>query len=722
MPSLPDFAPNPLTETLDSVEAAGKICHALLAETPDNVICLQLMGIVECKLGHPAQAEIWFQKSLALKPDSAEILCSYALTFMMRGEFARAIPLLKRATDIKPDFTLAFHHLGNAYKESGIIAEAVRTYERVLALKPDDVEILHNLAIIAKDQGRLPEAKAYYKRAIAKDPSNPFCINNLGIIFYMMGDYGRAVICYRKALELKPDYPEALNNLSVLAGETGAFVQELDYSKQALALRPEYPEALNNLGNALRHTGKLEEAIEAFRHAIRLNETDPEIQHNLSAALLAAGEFDEGWSLFEIRWKTKDLRHVYRKYPQPLWHGEAAEGRVLFIHYEQGLGDTLQFCRYAPMAAARGLRVIMEVQQPLVRLIKSLDGVETVMARPEKPPAFDFYCPMMSLPQAMQTRLETIPDTAPYLMADEKEVLEWRKRLEPLVFGKPRVGLVWAGSGRLHSPCLAMTDRRRSIAPEMLEPFVKNENIHFFSLQKDGPKAPEALGLIDLMDGCNDFADTAALIANLDLVITVDTAVAHLAGALGKPVWLMNRFDSCWRWPRRRDTTPWYFHHAPVPSTQSRRLEKRHCPHSCGACSRSKKSKLQFCLKLNISTLLKGHPAPSEIPTMLSSQPNLPPGQCQRFSTRDKNSFLCFIVLNNALKLQSLYGNLLPKAAVLRLYYLDVRGKKPYINTGFDVADEPSHLWGDSLCPSCFCPQGEGRSLLNNHKLFEKLV
>jgi Flp pilus assembly protein TadD len=558
VPSLRDFAHNTFTETPDSVEAVGKICRAFLAKTPDNVTCLHTLGIVESKLGHPAQAEIWFQKSLALKPDSAEILCSYALSFMMRREFVKAISLLKRATDIKPDYAPAFFHLGNAYKDSGIIAEAVRTYERALALEPDYAQVLNNLGIIAKDQVRLPEAKAYYERAIAQDPLNPFYINNLGVVFYMMGDYGKAVICHKKCLELKPDFPEALSNLSLLARETGAFEQAIIYCMQALVLRPQYPEALNNLGNALKDSGKLEEAIEAYRHAIRLNETDPEIQHNLSMALLATGKFEEGWPLLEVRWKTQHLKHVYRKYPQPLWHGEAAEGRVLFIHHEQGMGDTLQFCRYTSMAAARGLRVIMEVQQPLVRLIKSLDGVEIVIAHPEKPPVFDFHCPMMSLPWAMQTRLETIPDTTPYLKADEKEVSAWRKRLEPLVSNKLRVGLVWAGSPRHHSPSLAMTDRRRSITPEMLEPLVKNKNIHFFSLQKDGPKAPEALGLIDLMDECNDFEDTAALIANLDLVITVDTAVGHLAGALGKSVWLMNRFDSCWRWPRDRETTPWY--------------------------------------------------------------------------------------------------------------------------------------------------------------------
>lgn len=556
--SLPGFALNPIDETRDRVEEAGRICRALLAETPDNATYLQLMGIIECKLGRPAESEIWFRKSLALSPDSPEILCSYALAIIMQEEFARAIPLLKRAIEIEPDFTTAFHHLGNAYKESGNIAEAVSAYEKVLVLKPDDTEMLYNLAVIAKDRGRLPEARAYCERGIALDPSNPFWIICLGVIYYMMGDYGRAVICYRKALELKPGCPEALSNLSVLADEMGASEQALDYSRQALALQPEYPEGLNNLGNALKAAGKLEEAVEVLRRAVRLNETDPEIQYNLSITLLAAGNFEEGWPLYETRWQTRHLKHLHRKYPQPLWHGEAAEGRVLFIHHEQGMGDTLQFCRYAPMATARGLRVVMEVQQPLVRLIKSLEGVETVTARPEEPAAFDFHCPMMSLPRVMQTRLETIPDTAPYLTADEKEVLEWRKRLEPLASGKPRVGLVWAGSTRLHSPSLAMIDRRRSIAPEMLAPIVKNKNIHFFSLQKDGLKAPEALGLIDLMDECNDFMDTAALIANLDLVVTVDTAVAHLAGALGKPVWVMNRFDSCWRWQRGRETTPWY--------------------------------------------------------------------------------------------------------------------------------------------------------------------
>ncbi|MDR3566905.1 MAG: tetratricopeptide repeat protein [Syntrophobacteraceae bacterium] len=548
---------DPLSETRDRLEEAGRICRSVLDKTPDDLTYLHLMGIIECKLNRFAQARTWFRKSLALNPDSPEILCSYALCLITGKDFEGAIPLLARAVRIKPDFTLALQHLGDSYKENGNLAEAYRIYERLLALKPDDRQILYDLALIAKELGNLPAALAYSKRAVDREPSNPFCINNLGIICYMLGDYGKALACYRLALELHPDYPEALSNLSILLNEMGAFEQALALSRRALELRPPYPEALNNLALSLMGAGRLKEAIEALRSAAKIKETDPETQYNLSVALLAAEEFEEGWRLFEARWKTGPLKDSHRKYPRPLWRGEPAKDRILFIHPEQGLGDTIQFCRYATVAASLGLRVVMQVQPPLVRLLQSLDGVEVTDCR--EPAEFDFHCPMMSLPLAMQTGLKTIPERRPYLTADELEIVEWRERIAPLSTAKPRVGLVWAGSARLHSPSLGLTDRRRSIAPEMLAPLVTdNKDIHFFSLQKDGLKAPQALGLIDLMDECIDFADTAALIANLDLVITVDTAVAHLAGALGAPVWVMNRFDSCWRWQRQRETTPWY--------------------------------------------------------------------------------------------------------------------------------------------------------------------
>ncbi|MEN6621037.1 MAG: glycosyltransferase family 9 protein, partial [Smithella sp.] len=265
---------------------------------------------------------------------------------------------------------------------------------------------------------------------------------------------------------------------------------------------------------------------------------------------------DEGWRQYEWRWQATHLKRYDT--PKPLWQGEAAVGRILLIQSEQGFGDTLQFCRYASLAAAKGLRVVLEVQPALVRLMKSLSGIERVIPMGQPLPDFDFYCPTMSLPTAFNTRVETIPSDVPYLFAAPEAVNSWKNRLPESSKKMLKVGLVWAGSSRTNSIELVSVDHRRSINPELLAPLMDVDGIQFFSLQKLGPSAPKEFGLVDMTAECRDFADTAALIANLDLVISVDTAVAHLAGALGKPVWILNRFDSCWRWMETREDSPWY--------------------------------------------------------------------------------------------------------------------------------------------------------------------
>jgi hypothetical protein len=280
-------------------------------------------------------------------------------------------------------------------------------------------------------------------------------------------------------------------------------------------------------------------------------------------ALLADGDFAAGWREYEWRLKKPQRITSVRPFLQPQWHGEAAEGRRLLIHPEQGYGDTLQFCRFAALATARGFHVTLEVQRPLVRLLQSLGGVAQVVGRGDELPEFDVHCPIMSLPLALGTTLETIPAAPAYLHANVQQVARWRRRLavmEPIHDRRTaRIGLVWAGSPRLNSPRATAVDRRRSMPPDRWAPLFEIKGLAFFSLQKDGPSAGGA-PIIDLMGEMDDFADTAALIANLDLVIAVDTAVAHLAAALGKPVWLLERFDSCWRWLRGRRDTPWYPH------------------------------------------------------------------------------------------------------------------------------------------------------------------
>ncbi len=361
-----------------------------------------------------------------------------------------------------------------------------------------------------------------------------------------------AVARYRRALALRPDYPEAHNDLGSALAQQGRLDEAVAHYGRALALRPDYPEAHSNLGSALADQGRLDEAVAHFRRALALKPDYPEAHSNLAMVLLAQGDMDAGWAEYEWRWKMPHAVKAARSFAQPRWRGEAAEGRTLLIHAEQGLGDTVQFCRYAPLAANRGLRVILEVQEPLVRLLRGLPGVDRVVGQGEALPPFDLHCPMLSLPLALATATESIPSAASYLHADPAQVAAWRTRLAAMGSGRLRIGLAWAGNPDLPA------DHRRSLAPDRLAPLFDLSGLHVFSLQKDGPAAPEAFPLTDLMGEVGDFADTAALVANLDLVISVDTAVAHMAAALGKPVWLLNRFDSCWRWQAGRRDSPWY--------------------------------------------------------------------------------------------------------------------------------------------------------------------
>jgi Flp pilus assembly protein TadD len=406
--------------------------------------------------------------------------------------------------------------------------------------------------------GRLDEAEGLFRQVLAVNPRHADSLHLLGVIAYQTGRHDLAADMIRKAIAINPREASLHSSLGNLLKEQGRLDEAVAYYRRAVELKPNFPEALNNLGNALRAQRRLDEAVTSYHRALELRPDDPEAHYNLAMALLARGDMPAGWEEHEWRWKTPQLAPSRRDLAQPQWRGEAAEGRTLLIHAEQGLGDTLQFCRYAPLAAARGLRVILEVQKPLMRLLGSLSGVDRLAALGEATPQFDLHCPMLSMPLALGTTITTIPGDVPYLRADAAQVAIWRTRLAALENCGPRIGLVWAGNPRKHLLAAAAIGRQRSIAPDRLAPLFELPGLHFFSLQKDGPTAPAHFPLIDFMDEMEDFADTAALIANLDLIISVDTAAAHLAAAMGKPVWLLNCFDPCWRWLVGRRDSPWY--------------------------------------------------------------------------------------------------------------------------------------------------------------------
>lgn len=550
------------------------------------------LGRVCLRRGRLDDAAAFFRRALELQPDLPETLNHLGMVLVLQNAHGEAVECFMRAVALRPNNPEACYHLGVALAGCGRQTEAEVAYRRALSLKPDYPGVLNNLGIILRDRGEAAEAVALLRKAVALQPNFPEAFNNLGMALGGKDLSEESMACFRQALALRPDYPEAIMNLANALGGCGRVAEAVQMCKRALSLRPDYPEALVNLGSFLRLQNELEESVACLRRAVELQPNCPEainnlamllndlgqlpeaislmeravslrsdhggFHRNLGMCLLTAGRFEEGWRECEWRWRCPDLAPAGPPFSQPPWRGEAAEDRVLFLYAEQGFGDTLQFCRYVPLAAARGLRITLMVQPPLMRLMKSLAGVERLLGMDQPVPPFDFQCPLLSLPLAFDTKLANIPADVPYLHPEREAVLAWKDRLPAVPPGALRVGLVWTGNVRWDSSAFGLADRNRSLAPEMLAPLWGIHGVQFYSLQKDGPSAPAEWHLIDFMDECRDFSDTAALVANLDLVVSVDTAVAHLAGAIGKPVWVLARFDCCWRWLRDREDSPWY--------------------------------------------------------------------------------------------------------------------------------------------------------------------
>jgi hypothetical protein len=385
-----------------------------------------------------------------------------------------------------------------------------------------------------RDLGRAADALASCDHALALEPAYPDAWSNRGNALSDLNEPQEAECCYRRALELAPAFADAWNNLGLT---------QIDL-------------------------GQHEAALSSYERVLEVNPDAVETHWNRALCLLQMGDFDSGWRTYEWRWARNRINASRREFAQPLWLGDfSIDGKTILLHAEQGLGDTLQFCRYAALVSKRGAKVVLEVQPELTQLLTTLDGVDQLVEEGGALPHFDCHCPLLSLPLAFGTNLTTIPARMPYLLADADATRRWRDRIDAQMDastnGKLKVGLVWAGGNRPHVAELRKNDARRSMTFGHMAPLLDVPNVQFFSLQK-GAAAQQRVGtpaerhVIDYTDALHDFADTAALVANLDLVISVDTSTAHLAGALNRPVWILNRFDTCWRWMLERSDTPWY--------------------------------------------------------------------------------------------------------------------------------------------------------------------
>jgi Tfp pilus assembly protein PilF len=438
--------------------------------------------------------------------------------------------------------------------QSGQIAEAENLCRQILAQQPRHLDALHLLSVLAAQAGQLDVAIELIGRAIAINPNVADYHSNLGELQRRSGQLDQAAASLRRALSLQPNHAVAHYNLGLIFAEREMFAEAIAAHQRALGLKPDMVPALIALGTALVRTRQFDEAGAAYRRAIELDSNSADAHWNYSLLQLRMGDYERGWENYEWRWRVRGEFTPPQSFAQPLWDGSDLRGKTILLHAEQALGDTLQFVRYVPLVAQRGGRVVLQSPPELIRVLKSLQGVDEIVAAGKPLPRFDVHCPLMSLPRLFSTRLNTIPCPIPYFCPEPQLVEQWNRRLEPYR-GQFKVGLVWAGR-QVH-----MSDGDRSIGLAQLAPLAKVGVDAFFSLQKGSPAGqspPPGMNLIDWTAELRDFADTAALIANLDLVISVDTAMAHLAGAMGKPVWVLLLYVSDWRWLLDRDDSLWY--------------------------------------------------------------------------------------------------------------------------------------------------------------------
>jgi Flp pilus assembly protein TadD len=496
-----------------------------------------------------------YARMVQRRPHSAPAHCSLGFALSRMGKFDEGVAACTRALELQPHYVEALNVLGYSLRELGKLDEAAAAFSRSLSLAPNHPETYDGLGTTLTRQGKFDQAAEALRRAIALRPEYGEAHNNLGKLLAEQGRFEEAAAAFRRAIELKPASPEPYGNLGQTLASCGQEDEAIEVYRHAIRLRPGYASAYNDLAVVLQQQGRLHEAIDLYRQAIERSPELDTVHRNLGMTLLQLGDFEQGWPEYEWRLRGKSHHTRYDSIAQRRWDGSDFAGQTLALHTEQGFGDTIQFIRYAPLAGRRGGRVILDCPRELLRLLQAAPGIaEAVTGLPL--PQFDLHCALLSLPRLFATRLETIPAQVPYLHVDSDLIGTWAGQLRACN-GRLKIGLAWAGHPEHRG------DRQRSLKLSQFAPLAKLRDVTFYSLQK-GPAAgqaenpPAGMQLVDRTAEIQDFADTAALIANLDLVLTVDTAVAHLAGAMGKPVWILLPLRADWRWLLEREDSPWY--------------------------------------------------------------------------------------------------------------------------------------------------------------------
>ncbi len=535
-------------------EQARVAYEHMLTLHPGHADAMHMLGVMAMQSTNYALAVERISVSVQANPANATAQLNLGLAYKELQRFDEALSCYQQAIHLRPGYAEAFNNRGVALHACQRLDEALVSLSQAITLKADYAQAFFNRALVLQATGRLDAALADFEKAIEIQPDYAQAWNNRGVVLQEQLRWDEAATSYVRAIAAQPDLGQAHYNLGNALRALGRFEEAIASYDAAIGLEADAAHAFNNRGLALQELQRSAQAIASYDAAIAIQANYADAYWNKAIELLLCGDFAQGWKLYEWRWKRDAFTSRKRDFAQPLWLGDAPlVGKTVLLHAEQGLGDSIQFCRYARDVQALGAHVLLEVPRPLMSLFASLEGVSQIIEKGAPLPQFDYHCPLLSLPLAFQTRLEQLPGHTPYLASTVPQRNRWQRRLGPRT--KPRVGLVWSGNA------LDKNDLQRSMRLQDLLPYLSSD-FEFICLQKE--MRPVDQHLIQTSQirffgaQIEDFSDTAALCDLVDLVISVDTSVAHLAGALGKPTWILLPYTPDWRWMLHRDDSPWY--------------------------------------------------------------------------------------------------------------------------------------------------------------------
>jgi len=534
---------------------AEKLAMDMTKQFPDFLFGWRALGIILIKNKKFKEAIIVNKKIIDKSPEDHEAYFNIANCLREQGNFKQAEDYYKKTVSINPNYSLAFNNLGLTLKDQNKLSEAIECFNKSILLDPRNYIAKNNLGQVLLEQGDFNKAEAYFEKAILINPTYALAFNNLGLVLLKKKKFDIAEEYFRKALDLKQDFPEGWFNLGNVLNDKNYLYEAENCFKKAINLRKNYTDALINLGSVLHEQGKLDESEKIYKNLINLDNKNYNAQFNLSLIFNSKGNFKDGLKLYESRFHLKE-NSIAKPRDKFLWDGNTSiKDKKFLIYEEQGLGDIIQFCRYLPLLEQKGANIIFKVKQKMHHLLNSLDCKINLTHKFTNEDRIDFEAPLMSLPHLFDTKLNSIPSKSYYLRADPQKITEWSKKLKS---NNLKIGICWQG-GKYK------IDKGRSFSLEFFKKISKMQNIQLINLYK-GDDEKKLLDIDfkitsfgDNFDNGKDaFVDTAAIMMSCDLIITCDTAIAHLAGALGRKVWVVLKYIPDWRWMLKRLDTPWY--------------------------------------------------------------------------------------------------------------------------------------------------------------------